>query len=782
MQDQHPAGGPVRSRRSPDWTARTLYGSYVLSAIGMALTWSTQSPGAHLGVYTVAVPGYGLVGAVCGARAARQPGLDARTQRAWWLIAISYVPLGLSVPLFLFFYGRNQFPSPADVLRLSVVPLLLAGLLSFPLRLQSRRDRYKLALDVGVVVVGSCMVVWYFVVGPSVAVGHHPLRGQLAALAYPVGDLVLVFGVATVLLRGATTGPRRPLLLLAVALGFLVAGDVYLGYLRTHPVISQMPTNWQFLCWMTGHFLFAAAAYEQCRQASGHRPGGTRQPRSLAASRLPYVGIILGYGLLLAVAAGTDLYPWGGLALGAVTLTVLVVTRQAVTLRENHEMAVTDGLTGLANRVRLYEVLQRALARGERNAEMVAVLLLDLNGFKQVNDSHGHEAGDRLLVEFAQLLTRNVLGYDTVARLAGDEFAIVLPDISSPANATAVAGRIVAAMYEPVLLGGRAIRPQGSVGVAVAGPGELGADELMQRADLAMYAAKRAGTAGWRLYDSSLTEMSTVDSPALAADLRHAVTAGQLRLCYQPIVALSSGELTGVEALVRWQHPTLGLLSPAAFIELAERTGAISELGAWVLEESCRQVAGWQRHLPTGRHLQLNVNLSPRQLDDPDLVGAVRRILHRTGVAPGSLVLEVTEGARVDDTVACRQLQALRAEGIRIALDDFGTGYSSLRRLTRLPVDVLKIDRCFITELGSKTGNSAVAEAVVRLCQVLQVDTVAEGIEGVAQADALTQLGCKTGQGYHFGHPMSADQVTALLDEAVRAWPTLPAMAVPVDS
>jgi EAL domain-containing protein (putative c-di-GMP-specific phosphodiesterase class I) len=314
--------------------------------------------------------------------------------------------------------------------------------------------------------------------------------------------------------------------------------------------------------------------------------------------------------------------------------------------------------------------------------------------------------------------------------------------------------------------------------VAVAGPGEVGADELMHRADLAMYAAKQAGTAGWRLYDSSLTDASTVDRHALATELRRAVADDQLRLCYQPIVTLHSGELSGVEALVRWQHPTLGLLSPASFIELAEHTGAIGEIGAWVLEESCRQAAAWRRHLPPHRRLHLNVNLSPRQLDDPGLACAVLKTLERTGFNPSDLVLEVTEGARMDDGFACRQLEALRAAGIRIALDDFGTGYSSLRRLTRLPVDVIKIDRCFVTELGSNTEISAVAEAVVRLCQVLHVDTVAEGIEVVAQAEALTQLGCQTGQGYHFGAPMSPEQLGALLDDAIGAWPTLPTMAV----
>jgi diguanylate cyclase (GGDEF)-like protein len=775
MLEQHAA---VRRLRA-DSISVALYGSYALAVTGMLLTRSAAAPSTHLCVFTVAVPAFALVGLVCGARSARLPGLDARTQRGWWLVTAAYVPLALSAPAFLLYGGRHEFPSPADVLRLSFVPLLLAGLLSFPLRLRTRRERYKLALDAGVVVVGSCMVMWYLVVGPGVAVGHHSLRGQLAALAYPVGDVVLVFGVTTVLLRGAAAMSRRPLVMIAMALGFLVAGDVYLGYLRTHSMPGQIPADWQFLCWITGHFLMAAAAYEQCRQAGTRRPGGSGQPPPLTASRLPYVGVAIGYGLLLAVAAGTDLYPWGGLALGAVAMTGLIVARQAVTLRENHEMAVTDALTGLANRVRLYQVLERTLCRAERNAETVGVLLLDLNGFKQVNDSFGHEAGDRLLVEFARLLARNVLGYDTVARLAGDEFAIVLPDVGSAANATAVAGRIVAAMYEPVQLSGRPIRPQGSVGVAVCGPGELAAHELLRRADLAMYAAKRTGTASWRLYDSSLTETSTVDSPSLAADLRRATGAGQLRLHYQPIVALGSGELTGVEALVRWQHPRLGLLPPTTFIELAERTGAIGEIGGWVLAEACRQVAAWQRCLPGDRRLQLHVNLSPRQLDEPGLVAAIRDTLGSSGFAPGNLVLEVTEGARVDDSVARRQLEALRAVGIRIALDDFGTGYSSLRRLTRLPVDVLKIDRCFVTDLHSASA-VAVAEAVVRLCRTLRMDVVAEGIEAVAQVDALSRLGCQSGQGFHFGHPMTADQVTALLGQAVRAWPTLPARSVPL--
>jgi EAL domain-containing protein (putative c-di-GMP-specific phosphodiesterase class I) len=314
-----------------------------------------------------------------------------------------------------------------------------------------------------------------------------------------------------------------------------------------------------------------------------------------------------------------------------------------------------------------------------------------------------------------------------------------------------------------VRLAGRDVHVRASIGVAVSGPDVDG--DLLHRADVAMYAAKRRHTHSFQVYVDGLADPEK-NAVALEEDLRFAVRDGQLRLQYQPIVTLDGGEVLGVEALVRWEHPTRGLLGPLTFIPLAEETGLITELGEWVLEQACRQVRDWQLRLRSGRRLSLSVNVSPRQLAPGDLVDHVTAILDRTGFDPRDLVLEVTESALVDDEAAVPQLNALSAKGIRIALDDFGTGYSSLRYLTRLPVNVLKIDRCFVAELNGTPAASAVAEAVVRLAQILHLDTVAEGIEDPAQASELALLGCHSGQGYLFARPLDAADVESLIGTA----------------
>jgi EAL domain-containing protein (putative c-di-GMP-specific phosphodiesterase class I) len=316
----------------------------------------------------------------------------------------------------------------------------------------------------------------------------------------------------------------------------------------------------------------------------------------------------------------------------------------------------------------------------------------------------------------------------------------------------------------------QAIHARASIGIAVSRPGSADAKELLRRADTAMYRAKRQKNNGWQLYVDGMTDHDT-DAAALESDLRHAVRAGELRLQYQPIVALDSGDLLSVEALVRWEHPSRGWLAPQTFISLAEQAGIIGELGEWVLEQACLQVRRWQQRVSPGRRLSLSVNLAPAQLERETLVGSVLAILHRTGFEPGDLVLEVTESALVDDKSAVPQLVALSEHGIRIALDDFGTGYSSLRYLTLLPVDILKLDRCFVAELNGTPEGSAVAEAVIRLGQILHLDTVAEGIENAAQAGELTLMGCRAGQGYHFARPLDAARIEELLLDPVRDRP-----------
>jgi diguanylate cyclase (GGDEF)-like protein/PAS domain S-box-containing protein len=450
----------------------------------------------------------------------------------------------------------------------------------------------------------------------------------------------------------------------------------------------------------------------------------------------------------------------------------IVVNHRDVTERRNdrdrllHE-ATHDALTGLVNRATFWRMLDESMdkastgAREDAPAHRVAVLYLDLDGFKQVNDTMGHEAGDLLLAWFGALLRRCVPAPDVAARLGGDEFAVLLTQLR-PSDPIGLARRIVAELAEPFRIDGKPLYVRTSIGIAVSGTGADSASVMLHRADLAMYHAKRYKTEGWQVYVDDVADCARATA-ALEVDLRTAVRRGQLRLSYQPVVALDSGALIGLEALVRWKHPVHGLLSPQTFVPLAEAHGTIGELGQWVLETACAQVVQWQRRLSPGRRLSLSVNLSPRELEHDPLVDRVLSTLHRTGFDPADLVLEVTENALVDDA-AIPLLAALGGHGVRIALDDFGTGYSSLRYLTRLPLDIVKLDRCFVAGLNGTKEKAAIADAVVRLSEVLKLDTIAEGIEHPTQVDELLRLGYRTGQGYHFAKPMCASDVDVLID------------------
>ena len=458
----------------------------------------------------------------------------------------------------------------------------------------------------------------------------------------------------------------------------------------------------------------------------------------------------------------------------------IVVNHRDVTERRNdrdrllHE-ATHDALTGLVNRATFWRLLEESVegiggdaAAAGGSARRVAVLYLDLDGFKQVNDTMGHEVGDLLLVQFGALLRRCVLGCDVVARVGGDEFAALLTGLRRGDLAVGVAQRILTELAEPFAVAGKSVYVRASIGIAVSGTGVDSASVILHQADLAMYHAKRHTSHGFQVYVEGLADGAPARA-ALEVDLRAAVRGNQLCVWYQPVVDLDSGVLTGLEALVRWQHPTRGWLPPAMFVPLAEARGLIGDIGRWVLDDACARVVRWQRRLPPGRRLSLSVNLSPRELERDSVVDDVLSTLGRTGFDATDLVLEVTESALVDDA-AIPRLAALAGQGIRIALDDFGTGYSSMRHLTRLPIDIVKLDRCFVAELNGTKEGAAVAEAVIRLSEVLKLDTVAEGVENGAQVDELLHLGYRTGQGYHFAEPLCGEDVEAFIDECGGSW------------
>jgi diguanylate cyclase (GGDEF)-like protein len=440
----------------------------------------------------------------------------------------------------------------------------------------------------------------------------------------------------------------------------------------------------------------------------------------------------------------------------------------ALTLRATH-----DSLTGLANRASMTERLVASFHPGNRRTGRESLLFIDIDDFKDVNDSLGHLAGDVLLAQMAVRLRECVRPPDLAARLGGDEFAIVVMEDDGGSAAVVIAERILEALRAPFTVGGADLRIAVSIGVAQRRPETRDAAELLRDADFAMYVAKRGGKNRYELFDVQLHD-DMVARSALKADLAVAVSSGQLRLEYQPVADLRTGEVVGLEALVRWQHPTLGPLAPGAFIGLAEETGDIDAIGCWVLDAAARQVAGWRRTMHHCEELWVSVNISAVQLPRPSALAAIQAILADPAVQADKVVLEVSEtalAAEGDD--GATSLGSLKRFGVRIAIDDFGTGVSSLSTLARLPVDILKIDRCFVSGQASTTPSVPMLEGIIGLANKLSLVVIAEGIEEPEQLRMVRTMGCQMGQGFLLARPARADVLENLLSSR-GLWPSPP--------
>jgi diguanylate cyclase (GGDEF)-like protein len=424
--------------------------------------------------------------------------------------------------------------------------------------------------------------------------------------------------------------------------------------------------------------------------------------------------------------------------------------------------ALHDPLTGLPNRLLLQERLEHAAQRGQRSHTTAAILFADLDRFKYVNDTYGHQTGDELLLAVASRLSGLVRPGDTLARFSGDEFVFLCEDLRDVADVEALARRVDDSFTAPFSIGGIELAVTASVGVAYAGPGEDVSDALMVKADKAMYQAKRKGGAGHQT--TNLREALRHASPgSLGRDLRQAFAREELEIAYQPIVRNEDGRITGVEALLRWTHPVRGAVPAVSMVTLAEQSGLIVKLGAWVLERSCRDRGGWLEDHP-GVPMDIAVNVSARQLMAPDFVATVAAALTRSGMDPWSLILEITENIFIGDSdCAMRVLCEVKNLGVRLALDDFGTGYSSLSYLRRLPIDIVKIDQGFIADLGHDATGSAITSAVTNLAHVLDLTVTAEGVETQAQSEEVKAIGCDSSQGYFFAQPMPAADISVHL-------------------
>jgi diguanylate cyclase (GGDEF)-like protein/PAS domain S-box-containing protein len=446
----------------------------------------------------------------------------------------------------------------------------------------------------------------------------------------------------------------------------------------------------------------------------------------------------------------------------------MIVNARDITGRKRAEeqlryQALHDLLTGLPNRRLFEDRLQQALRRTRRRPErQVAVLFMDLYNFKIINDSVGHETGDRLLVGVAERLGGLLRSEDTLARFGGDEYTVLIEDIEDPAYAMRVAERIVEGFLEPFVVNGQEFFAAASIGIAYGSDSTTSSEELLRNADGAMYRAKERGPLGYEVFDESM-HVRALERLELENDLRRALEAKEFVVHFQPIVDLRGGEVQGVEALVRWKHPERGLLNAEEFVPVAEEIGLIVPMGEDVLEEACRWAVRWQEEHPRLSSLLMNVNLSARQLQRPDLSTTVEGVLKRTGLDPACLTLDVTETVYVKvlegNTAALNELRRL---GVKISIDDFGVGYSSLAYLKRLPADILKLDKSFVEGLGQDLEDTAIVRMVIDLARTLGIEVIAEGVDGEA-VSILKELGCTMAQGFFFSEPLPPEEVPRFL-------------------
>ncbi|MGH9102659.1 MAG: putative bifunctional diguanylate cyclase/phosphodiesterase [Acidimicrobiales bacterium] len=451
-------------------------------------------------------------------------------------------------------------------------------------------------------------------------------------------------------------------------------------------------------------------------------------------------------------------------AVGGTVLNTRDVTDRKVLEQELMHQAFHDSLTGLANRALLRDRLTRALERGARRGEQVGLLFFDLDGFKTVNDSLGHDAGDELLQVVAERLVAACRKGDAVARLGGDEFAVLLDEDVSEAQAVAISRRILASFREPCLLRSQEVLLSGSIGIALSPGGAGDAGALLRDADTAMYVAKANGRGRFELFSPEMQDRA-VEHLEMQGALQRGLVQHEFVLHYQPIFDLATGRLEGAEALLRWRSPERGMVPPAAFLPAAEQGGLMVSLGRWVLREACARAGEWRRRVPG---LSVSVNVSPRQLVEADLADQVAEALAWAGLEPSNLVLEITEGSLLRDVEETRRvLGELKGLGVRLAIDDFGTGASSLSHLRAFPVDILKIDKSFVDGLSSSSADGAAfIRTIVSLAETLQLRTVAEGIEDEGQAAALVSLGCGSGQGFLLARPLDAQRMRRLVHAA----------------
>ncbi len=660
--------------------------------------------------------------------------------------------------------GHNEtFPGYADLLYLIAYPVIAVGL---ALLIRGRRQGRDLAglLDSATLTIALGLLSWVLLTGPTIEASQQSLVAAVVSVAYPVGDILLL----GVMIRLITTpgGRSASFRLLLTALTLLITADTAASALGLLTSLDSSSVN--FL-WLMSYVVWGSSALHPSMRSLSE-PTTARDVR-FTGKRLAALtaAILVAPGILIVdLIAGWTLDAWP-VAVGLVAMSLLVIGRMSVAIHDiftaNRErehvqnelarQAARDSLTGLANRAEAMQLIQGALSRAQRSGSVIGLLFLDLDGFKTINDSLGHAAGDEVLTTVARRLELGVRGGDVVARLGGDEFVVLLEPLDVVDAAVEVADRLVAEVSRPIILADtRQVAVGASIGVALSQDGMTDPDNLVHEADVAVYRAKSAGRGRTEVFNSAVRDELSRQAE-LETVIAAAITGDQLVLHYQPVVDLLTGGVDGYEALVRWERPGVGLVSTGEFIPVAERSDLICELDCWVLQRATAQLADWNR-ITGSLQLTVAVNISGRHIGRTRIFDDVMTALRRSGIEPRQLVLEITETAIIDNASVLTNVQNLRNLGVAISLDA-GTGYNFIGRLESLPVDTMKIDKRFLDE--STPSADKLLRLLVQSAHAFNLPVVAEGVEHQAQLDVLNSIHCDFAQGYLLGRPLDPAEI-----------------------
>jgi diguanylate cyclase (GGDEF)-like protein len=738
---------------------------------------------------------------------------------AWGLIASSVLVFAIADAIWAILelgLSEPPFPSLADLFYLIYYPLLLAGVLLLPEEPTTREEKIKKVLDAGVVMVAAFLVFWNFLIGPVVASNaDYPLLEQAILLAYPVGDLVLLWALLRIIYRSSEQHEENevPAFLLAASLVMMIIADcvyTYQALLDTYSSGGILDVCWRASILMMGLAGISQVSAIRSWRSTGKFPLPLESMVSKVKSTTPYlayVWLIAAYILLIQSRNMRLSMSFVSLSIAVGGIICLILLRQIITLLENYKLnlqlqqtmqtlqgqtselektneelqneiterkaierqlthdSLHDAMTGLPNRVLFLDRLGQAIEYCKRRTEYTfAILFVDIDQFKVINDSLGHLTGDQLLISAGRRMKDSLRGSDTVARLGGDEFAILLEITGEKDSAAAIAEKLQQSLKLPFKLDGHELYVTASIGIVTNVTGYIHPEEVLRDADIAMYKAKSSGKARFEIFDIKMRSHA-FSRLEMEQDLRSALENREFRLYYQPIIAMASNQLVSFEALIRWIHPTRGLLLPGEFLPIAEESGLILPIEKWVLHEACAQLKQWHQNYPSLQNVSVNVNISNRQFAQSNFVDGVVKALHATDLKPEYLKLEITENILISNYAAANEVfTKLRNLGVQLEIDDFGSGYSALGYLQHFPISAIKIDKSFIDEIGKSRRGVELIRAIVTMARELGMEAIAEGIETGEQLDELKNLSCSFGQGFLLSKPLDKESAEKILE------------------